>query len=348
NDPILKAWESAFPNLFVDVSKAPEHLSDHFRYPEDLFRVQTAAYARYQLQPTEFFERTGAWSVAQAPSTTPHLNVAAGSDTTLTTDALSSQAADDAGSTSVRFTPYYTMFHPPGSDATGTFSILRPFVPYSKDDSRTELQSFMVASSDPKTYGQLTSYVLTATVDGPLKVAASAESADAISRELTLLNSAGGGSDVSFGDVQLVPIAGGVLYVRPLFVSVNGQANYRKIIVSYNAIAAIDDTIGGALRQLFPGFSADIGDHSTTDTGTTGDGSTSTTPDTGGNTGGTTSTTVPGSDQTPDELLQQAQALFDEADAALAKTPPDYATYGEKQTEARNLISQAISALGGS
>ncbi|MCU1366910.1 MAG: hypothetical protein JWN39_2549, partial [Ilumatobacteraceae bacterium] len=41
NDPILKAWESAFPNLFVDVSKAPEHLSDHFRYPEDLFRVQT-------------------------------------------------------------------------------------------------------------------------------------------------------------------------------------------------------------------------------------------------------------------------------------------------------------------
>ncbi|MCU1393497.1 MAG: hypothetical protein JWM34_1925 [Ilumatobacteraceae bacterium] len=349
-DPILKAWESAFPKLFVDVSQAPKGLTDHFRYPEDLFRVQTAAYARYQLSPSEFFERTGAWSVAQAPSTTPHLNSAATADTTLATDAVSNQAADDAGSTSERFTPYYTMFHPPGSDDAGTFSLFRPFVPYSKDDSRTELQAFMVASSDPKNYGQLTSYVVNPTVDGPLKVAASAESADAISRELTLLNSAGGGSDVSFGDVQLVPLSGGVLYLRPLFVSVNGQANYRKIIVSYNAIAVIDDTIGGALRQLFPGFSADIGDR----TSTTTDGTATTTPSDGSTAtttpadGGTTATTVPDSDQTPDELLQQAQTLFDEADAALAQTPPDYATYGSKQSEARDLIAQAITALQGS
>ena len=331
-DPILSAWSSEFPGMFVDASKMPEGLAAHLRYPEDLFRVQTAAYTRYQLKPTEFFERTGAWSVAQAPSTSPRLT-ASTSDTTLTTEAVSAQAADDSGSTSVRFTPYYTMFHPPDSDTTGTFSILRPFVPYSKDDKRLELQSFMVASSDPDTYGNLTAYVVdTPNVEGPAKVATNAESEDAISRELTLLNGVGGGSQVRFGDVQLVPIASGLLYLRPLFVLVNDQAEYRKIIVSYNANAVIDDSIGGALRQLFPGFNGDVGDRpSGTPTPTTKP----------GNTSGSTPTTT----ATPDQLLQQAQQLFDEADAALAKSPPDFATYSSKQEQARKLVADAIALL---
>ena len=356
-DPILKAWGSAFPNLFVSSSKMPDGLAAHLRYPEDLFRVQTSAYARYQLAPTEFFERTGAWSVAQAPSLSPRLPSSAPADTTAATDPASRQAADDSGSTSQRFTPYYTMFHAPGAGATvpGVFSILRPFVPYSKDDKRPELQSFMVASSDPASYGQLSAYVVTTNVDGPAKVATNAESTDAISRELTLLNSSSGGSEVSFGDVQLVPIAGGLLYLRPLFVSVSGQAAYRKVIVSYNANAVIDDSIGGALGQLFPGFTTNIGDR------TTGSGSTTSstgTSSSGGTPTGGTSTTTPGtsgtsnsapnSTQTPDQLLTEAQQLFDEADQALAKIPPDYATYGSKQSQARNLIAQAVKLLQGS
>ena len=334
SDPILAAWSAEFPNLFVDASKMPEGLPAHLRYPEDLFRVQTAAYTRYQLKPTEFFERTGAWSVAQAPSTAPRLGSST-QDTTLTTNAVSAQAADDAGSTSVRFTPYYTMFHPPDSDSTGTFSILRPFVPYSKDDKRLELQSFMVASSDPGTYGNLTAYVVnTPNVEGPAKVATNAESEDAISRELTLLNSSGGGSEVRFGDVQLVPIASGLLYLRPLYVLVNDQAEYRKIIVSYNANAVIDDSIGGALRQLFPGFNGNIGDRTSTG------GSTTPTTKPGDTTG-----TTPATNTTPDQLLQQAQQLFDEADAALAKSPPDFATYSTKQEQARKLVADAIALL---
>jgi hypothetical protein len=57
---------------------------------------------------------------------------------------------------------------------------------------------------------------------------------------------------------------------------------------------------------------------------------------------------VPSSAQTPDELLQQAEQLFAEADAALAKSPPDYATYGTKQAQARALIAQALKLLQGS
>ena len=53
----------------------PEGLDAHLRYPEELFRVQTAAYSKYRLSPEDFFGRTGAWSVAQAPIARPRAGV---------------------------------------------------------------------------------------------------------------------------------------------------------------------------------------------------------------------------------------------------------------------------------
>jgi hypothetical protein len=46
-------------------------------------------------------------------------------------------------------------------------------------------------------------------------------------------------------------------------------------------------------------------------------------------------------------MLAKAEALFDEADAALAQTPPDFATYQQKLAEARALVRSAISLVAG-
>ena len=46
-------------------------------------------------------------------------------------------------------------------------------------------------------------------------------------------------------------------------------------------------------------------------------------------------------------LLAKAEDLFAQADAALGSTPPDFALYQQKLAEARALISQAISLVGG-
>ena len=51
----------------------PTELREHLRYPEDLFRVQTDLYSKYQLAPENFFQREGAWSVAQAPNVAPRI-----------------------------------------------------------------------------------------------------------------------------------------------------------------------------------------------------------------------------------------------------------------------------------
>ncbi len=88
-------------------------------------------------QPEDFFERDGAWSVAQAPAVVAR----SGAVTAAATAAASATvtAADDTPpnelateSSNDRFIPYYTMF---GDERD--FVLLRPFVPFSRDDQRT-------------------------------------------------------------------------------------------------------------------------------------------------------------------------------------------------------------------
>ncbi len=316
-DPIIAGWSAAFPKLFSPRTAMPEGLAEHLRYPEDLFRVQTAAYSKYRIPPEDFFGRRGAWSVAQAPPSVPD-----NTSTVATTNTVSPTAQQGLtqDSTAKRFVPYYTMFHAPGNTAESTFSLLRPFVPYSQNDSRTELQSFMVASSEPDTYGQLTVYEVQNRTDGPVLVANNAESDAVISRRITENNQQG--SQVRFGDLQLVPVADGLLYVRPFYVLVDNQAEFRFVIVSHNAEAAIDTTIDGALRQLFTGFNGDT---------TSGEPSTDPDPSTEG--------------QTAAQMLTRAQELFAEADAALAGGADGLGTYAAKVEQARALVTKALAML---
>lgn len=333
-DPIIAAWASAFPDLLHPMSDMPAGLVDHLRYPEELFRVQTAAYSKYRLAPEVFFDRTGAWSVAQGPSSIPRVSTSSTSTGTTATEVDTASEDFATESDSARFVPYYSMFRAPG-DETASFQLLRPFVPFSTDDNRKELQAYMVASSDPATYGQLRAYVVSNPPDGPLTVAATMESETSISREITLLDQ--GNSSVIYGDLQIVPIGtDGLLYLRPLYVQSDAaaQPSFRYVLASYEDNAAYGETIEEALAKLFPGFQADIGDVI---------GATPVTPDDTGEE--TTEPDAPATDETPEQLLARAQTLFDEADAALAADPADFATYGEKMAEARALVAQAMELL---
>ena len=257
-DPILQAWRSAFPDLFTDRDDMPAELAEHLRYPEDLFRVQTDLYSKYQIAPADFFQRTGAWSVAQAPSVdrqdTSRTVNAPGDPTDVQTEFATESSVE-------RFVPYYTMFR---NAVTGEdeFVILRPFVPFSTDDRRTELQAYMTASSDPENYGELVAYVVDQDPlpPGPLRVADQAESEQDISPELSLQANVETGTKVKFGDLQLIPVADGLIYVRPVYVIASEITEYRFVIVSHDNAAVLDTSLDGALTRLFRGFEGDIGD----------------------------------------------------------------------------------------
>ena len=341
-DPIAKAWQAAFPKLFRPISEVDSELSAHFRYPEDLFRVQSNIYGKYQFDDaTLFFNRDAAWSVAQAPPNAPESSSGVGIAAT-GIDAIDSATVLDANV--LRFSPYYTIFHAPGAvDKKGTFAMLRPFVPFSSDDSRKELRSIMVVSSDPATYGKITVFDLaTPLPPGPATIAAEFESEPAISATITPLDQRG--SRVTYGDLQIVPVGKSFMYVRPMYVLPDGadakQVFVRKILAWYNNKSVIGNSVTAVVAQLFPGYTGDLGDRvggSSTVTTTT------VAPSTGGSSPGTT---VPAtSTSTPKELLAQADALFIQADAALASSPPDFSTYQEKLAQARELVRRALATL---
>jgi uncharacterized membrane protein (UPF0182 family) len=354
NDPIVRAWMSAFPDLFTVDDSMPDELRDHLRYPEDLFRVQTNVYSKYHLDPALFFEREGAWSVAQAPSVAPREAQTIEQSAQVSSDDGPEQALATETS-NLRFVPYYTMFD---DGDRREFVLMRPFVPFSSDDARRELRALMTASSDPETYGQLTVYVVdpgeSGLPDGPLSIANTMESDPAISREITVQNQQRGGSRVRFGDLQLVNIAGGLLWVRPFYVGteqdggvVSSVIEYAFIMAAYDENAAYSSTLGGALAQLFPGLDIDIGERSDTPTEPVAelDESTPAPPD------DELADVPPGptddgaAPETPEAMLAEADELLRAAEEQL-RTDGDLGAYQQRVNEAADLVGRALDQLG--
>ncbi len=355
-DPIIRAWSKAYPGLFTAGDQVPDELRQHFRYPEDLFRVQTNLYGRYQFADADqFFNRDAAWSVAQASPREPEIsNTATG--VALVDEASQANTGDVADANVSRFEPYYTLFHAPDrSDAQ--FSLLRPFVPFSSDDTRKELRAVMVVSSDPATYGQLTVYRIDGSLpEGPATVAAELLSDTEIAPVVTLLDQRG--SRVVFGQLQFFPVGEGIVWVRPLYVRPDDpgskQVFVRRVLAWYDGRSVIGDTLSDAINRLFPKAKVDLGevlddgsapvdDGAGTDTGSTTGGSTG--GSSGSSTGGSTTPSTPssGSDD-PVVLLEEAESLFDEADAALRDG--DLGLYQQKVGEAQSRIKRALDLLG--
>ena len=355
-DPIVQAWDSAFPDLFTPIDEMPDKLRSHLRYPEDLFRIQTDVYSKYRIDAALFFQRDGnAWSVAQAPGTEPTQRGVTGA--AASTSSAAPTAAEDTFATesdALRFTPYYTMFDTdsPDAEADEEFVMLRPFVPFSTGDERTQLQAYMTASSDPATYGTLTTYIVDASQgdlpDGPIRVAGNAESQQEISQRISLDNQGEGGSEVRFGDMQLITVGDGLIYIRPYYVSVpqnSGDVDevteFRSVIVSYNDRSVLEPTIGEALARLFPGFDGEVGDLVEDPAEPSADDPDPDDPEATTEDELDSEVVIVSGDAAT--LLDQADTLFIEADQALADG--DLGTYQSKIDEARALIEEAVTIL---
>ena len=335
SDPIVNAYQKAFPDLFAGVDEMPADLKAHWRYPEDLFRVQTNMFGRYHISdPKAFYERTSSWSVAQDPG-------ASVSGTTATVAAANSSiAGTSTRPREARIDPTYNLLELPG-ETTESFVMMRSFVPYSDDDSKKTLTSFMVANSDPAQYGKLTVYKMPSgfNIDGPSIVSANINSSPDVSRQVTLLNQQG--SRAIFGDLMLVPIENTIVYVRPLYVSADSTTQIpelKQVIAVFDGEVVMRPSLKEALQALFPGANPETFESGSIDQsdvidngGIDGSGSTTTT---------TTSTTVPSTgNQTKDQLIDQAARALADADVALRNG--DLAGYQAKVREAQSYLDRA-------
>src|SRR3954453_6402197 len=110
-DPIIKAYEAAFPDLFTDGSRMPQAIKDHLRYPEDLFTSQAAMFGRYHVtEPKRFYDASAKWLGAPHPGSGPvsrnllsEANAIA-ADGSAASNTNQPQAASSSGA---RIEPYY-------------------------------------------------------------------------------------------------------------------------------------------------------------------------------------------------------------------------------------------------
>jgi uncharacterized protein len=310
-DPLIRAQQRIFPDLFEPMESMPPDLLNHLRYPEDLFRIQSDIYRTYHItDPGQFFSNVDPWQIARDPSTSRR-------------DPLRARFVDSAGDEFRPMLPYYLLMKLPG-EADLSFLILQPFTPR----DRPNMVAFLVAKSDPDAYGQMIDFNLPAdrAIDGPNQVGALLNQDPVISAEFTLLSQ--GGSDVIQGNMLVVPVEESLLYVQPIYISAQsgtGAAEdtqaipeFKRVVVSYAGRIEMRETLDAALAAV---FGEDVPDG---DGGDDGDGG----------------VVVPGSVQ---ELLDEAAAAFADADAALRAG--DLAGYADSIAEAQAAIEQARALL---
>ncbi|MBI1376794.1 MAG: UPF0182 family protein [Frankiales bacterium] len=305
SDPILATWMKAFPGSVQPLSSMPPSVLEHVRYPEDIFKVQRQIFTRYHVtDPTGFYTGNDFWTVPNDPTTSATAPVAAQP-------------------------PYYLQVQPVGS-ATPVFSLTTTLAP----QKRNTLAAFMAVNSEPGPgYGKISVLQLpsTTTIPGPAQVQNNFKSDPVASKDITLLDA--GGSDVVFGNLLSLPVAGGVLYVEPLYVRQAGSEGFpllRKVFAGFGNKVAYEDTLGQALASVFSG-SGVVVPPGTGDGGDTGTGSPSPSP--------SSQLTL---QQQLTAALAEAQAAYDAGVKALAAN--DFTAYGAAQKRLERALAAAAAA----
>ncbi len=308
DDPLTRAYRQMFPDVFRDGSEMPDEVRDHLRYPEDLFRVQSDIYSVYhQIDPVQWFQEEDLWDIPNDPSNSDRPPSRVDSRKTL---------------------PYYLLMTLPDEEDL-SYLVLQSFNP--KD--RPNMTSFLVAKSDPGSYGELIDFRLPRgeTVNGPEQVGARINQSDNISELFSLWNQQG--SRVIQGNMLVVPIEESLLYIQPIYLE--GEQlqlpEFQRVIVAFEDREPImRETLDEALTDMFRG---DVGGGDepppTVEPPPDEDPPDTTPPDTG-----------PPPEVTEDvtELVVRIDELLMEANDALARQ--DLGTYQDKITEAAALTEQ--------
>lgn len=308
-DPIVRAWDRAFPGLLQPFGAAPDDLVAHFRYPQDLFRLQSQLFQTYHIPEADaFYNRADAWDIPIDPASLANQ----GGATAL------QQAAGQR-----RLEPYYLVMRLPGED-TEEFVLIQPYLAA----SRPNMVAWLAGRSDGDRLNTLLAvrFPSDQQVLGPLQAQARIEQDDEISAYITLRSR--DGSNVIRGNMQVLPIADSILYVQPLFLE-NPQARIpelARVAVVMGERTAFDRTLTGALAQL---LDIRIPDSLAGDEGTD------------------VAPGAPDADERDAlVLLERALEAFDRADTFLRAG--NLAGYEREVLIARRLLERAFESSGGS
>jgi uncharacterized membrane protein (UPF0182 family) len=327
-DPILRAYESAFPGMFTPASKMSAALAQHLRYPEDIFSIQSAIYGRYHLtNPSDFYNSANAWILSPTNGASSPSN---GLQTTIVTNA---QGQAEAGP-QTRMAPIYQVQALPGQGQQ-SFTVTEAYVPVSSNGSsgNQHLTAFMMATPPrPGHPGRLFNYqVSSQNVLGPVQADSTMQQDKYVSAQISLLDQHG--TQVILGNTLMIPVGQSMLYVRPLYVASTGNA----IPTLADVVAMVGNSGNTVAFEPTPtaAFQAALGQAV----------SQTTTPP-------SAPTAPPGTGQLPAGLANQIAALVKEAQsdyqqALTALKNDDLATYAEQIAAMNAVLTQIQQLLNG-
>src|SRR5690625_1144678 len=218
-DPLIQTYQNMFPELFT--AEIPEDVQAHFRYPVDLFKIQTAMYGTYHMSNLEvFYNRGDYWEIP--------------------TEMYFNQ--------DIEMDPYYITMKLPEYDEE-EFILMTPYTP----KKRQNMISWMGVRNDGDHYGELFVYQFPKqrNVYGPQQIENRINQDSVISQQLNLWSQ--GGSEVIRGNLLVIPIEDTVLYVEPVYIESSNETSLpevKQVIMAYEDHIVMEETFEKALEEI--------------------------------------------------------------------------------------------------
>lgn len=317
HDPIADAYGKVYGDLFTPISEAPASITDHLRYPEYMFNVQSEVWSTYHVGSTRsLYDGDDQWMVAEEMI--------------------------EGGTQPVE--PYFVTQQLPGETET-EFALTVPFTP-GGGQTRQNMTAWFAGTADETGQTRLRQYRYPrqVTVFGPMQIDARISQDPDISAWITLRNQ--GGTEVIRGNMLVIPVNDAMLYVQPVYLqSRNSSAampELQQVIVATNQQVVMRPTLEEAIQALGDPNAESVVD---SETGSTEAMETAgTNQETATNQSASETTAPPDAGEfagmTAEELTEEAIATYDRAQALLNQG--DLAGFQAEQDR----LGLILSALG--
>ncbi|MFW6410163.1 MAG: UPF0182 family protein [Halanaerobiales bacterium] len=221
DDPLARTYKKIFPDLFTSSDDIPDEIKSHFRYPEQLFKIQTSLYRTYHMRdPEVYYNKEDVWNIP----------------------------TEIYGNNSVNVEPYYIVTRLPGEEEA-EFVLMQPFTPENKNN----MVAWLAARSDGEHYGKLFEYSFPkdSLVYGPRQIESRIDQHSDISQLFSLWSQRG--SRVIRGNLLVIPIENSILYVEPVYVQAETSElpELKRVVVAYKDKVVMRETLELSLAAIF-------------------------------------------------------------------------------------------------